>query len=96
MVTLPDVDTTILSIFGISQGAYLAKKAAVATGAKEPLKIGSEGEEVKKLKVQLKLITTDPNRFDLATEEAVKSFQKDKGLHETGIVDSKTRKKLGL
>ncbi|WP_179074132.1 peptidoglycan-binding protein [Nostoc sp. C057] len=96
LVTLPDVDTTILSIFGISQGAYLAKKAAVATGAKEPLKIGSEGEEVKKLKVQLKLITTDPNRFDLATEEAVKSFQKDKGLHETGIVDSKTRKKLGL
>jgi hypothetical protein len=32
-VTLPDVDTTILSIFGLSQGAYLAKKAAVATGA---------------------------------------------------------------
>ncbi len=104
LVTLPDVDTTILSIFGISQGAYLAKKAAVATGAKEPLKIGSESEEVKQLKVQLKLITTDPNRFDstdlnrfdLATEKAVKSFQKDNGLHETGIVDSKTRKKLGL
>jgi len=31
LVTLPDVDTTILSIFGLSQGAYLAKKAVVAT-----------------------------------------------------------------
>ncbi|MEH1818316.1 MAG: hypothetical protein V7L31_04330 [Nostoc sp.] len=37
LVTLPDVDTTILSIFGISQAAYLTKKAAVANGAKEPL-----------------------------------------------------------
>lgn len=35
LVTLPDVDTTILSIFGLSQGAYLTKKAAVATGASE-------------------------------------------------------------
>jgi hypothetical protein len=26
-ITLPDVDTTILSIFGLGQGAYLAKKA---------------------------------------------------------------------
>ena len=37
LVTLPDVDTTILSIFGLSQGAYLAKKAAVATGAQNPV-----------------------------------------------------------
>jgi hypothetical protein len=26
--SLPDVDTTILSTFGLGQGAYLAKKAA--------------------------------------------------------------------
>ncbi|WP_013334732.1 hypothetical protein [Gloeothece verrucosa] len=37
LVTLPDVDTTILSIFGLSQGAYLTKKAAVATGANADL-----------------------------------------------------------
>lgn len=34
LVSLPDLDTTILSIFGLSQGAYLTKKAVVATGAK--------------------------------------------------------------
>jgi len=31
-VTLPDVDTTILSAFGIGQGAYLTKKAAGNVG----------------------------------------------------------------
>lgn len=31
-VTLPDVDTTILSVFGLGQGAYLVKKYAGATG----------------------------------------------------------------
>jgi hypothetical protein len=98
LVTLPDVDTTILSIFGISQGAYLAKKAAVATGAKEPLplKIGSEGEKVEDLKKKLKL-TDDTNKvFNDNTENEVKSFQKKNGLDETGIVDSKTSEKLGL
>jgi len=31
-ITLPDIDTTLLSTFGISQGAYLAKKAASDVG----------------------------------------------------------------
>ena len=31
-ITLPDVDTTLLSSIGLSQGAYLAKKAASALG----------------------------------------------------------------
>ena len=31
-VTLPDVDTTLLSAFGIGQGAYLVKKAAAKLG----------------------------------------------------------------
>jgi hypothetical protein len=35
-VTLPDVDTTILSIFGLSQGAYLTKKAAGAGAVQSP------------------------------------------------------------
>jgi hypothetical protein len=31
-ITLPDVDTTLLSLFGIGQGAYLVKKAGSAPG----------------------------------------------------------------
>ena len=31
-VTLPDVDTTLLSAFGLGQGAYLLKKAALKAG----------------------------------------------------------------
>jgi hypothetical protein len=31
-ITLPDVDTTLLSVFGVGQGAYLAKKAATPLG----------------------------------------------------------------
>jgi hypothetical protein len=31
-ITLPDVDTTVLSIFGLGQGAYLAKKAGGNAG----------------------------------------------------------------
>ena len=106
-VTLPDVDTTILSIFGLSQGAYLAKKAAVATGAQEAIKLGAKGEEVKKLKTILNqklgnaltppLNDTD-DTFDQATEDAVKLFQSNNknSLNPTGIVDLKTREKLGL
>ena len=104
-VTLPDVDTTILSIFGLSQGAYLAKKTAVATGAQEAIKLGAKGEEVKKLKTILNqklgnaltppLNDTD-DTFDQATEDAVKLFQANNNLNQDGIVDSKTREKLGL
>lgn len=32
MATLPDVDTTILAVFGLGQGAYLTKKAAGNVG----------------------------------------------------------------
>jgi hypothetical protein len=105
LVTLPDVDTTILSIFGLSQGAYLAKKAAVATGAQDVLQLGAKGENVKTLKTILNTklgntLTTPLNdkdeTFDQPTEGAVKLFQKQNSLGETGIVDSKTREKLAL
>lgn len=32
LITLPDVDTTLLSAFGVGQGAYLLKKAASDPG----------------------------------------------------------------
>lgn len=104
LVTLPDVDTTILSIFGLSQGAYLTKKAVVATGAQD-LQLGAKGENVKALKTILnqKLgsalkppLDDKDETFDKSTEDAVKLFQKNNGLVETGIVNSKTREKLGL
>ena len=94
-----------MSIFGLSQGAYLAKKAAVATGAQDVLQLGAKGENVKTLKTilnqKLGNASTPPlkdtdDTFDQATEDAVKLFQKNNGLEETGIVDSKTREKLGL
>ena len=31
-IVLPDVDTALLSIFGLGQGAYLVKKAALPLG----------------------------------------------------------------
>jgi hypothetical protein len=31
-ITLPDVDTALLATFGIGQGAYLFKKAALPLG----------------------------------------------------------------
>ncbi len=104
-VALPDVDTTILSIFGISQGAYLTKKAVAATGAQEPqLKLDTKGEEVKNLKQLLNqklvgsglitLLDGADDNFDKSTEDAVKIFQKQNNLAETGIVESKTREKL--
>jgi hypothetical protein len=32
LITLPDVDTTILATFGLGQGAYLTKKAVGNVG----------------------------------------------------------------
>lgn len=105
-VTLPDVDTTILSIFGLSQGAYLTKKAAVATGAQEPLKLGAKGKDVKRLKALLDVegildankahLNVNDDNFDQSTLDAVKEFQTLHGINEGGIVGSETRKKLGL
>jgi hypothetical protein len=100
-VTLADVDTTILSIFGLSQGAYLTKKAAVAAGAQEPLKLGAKGEDVKRLKVILNTegatLNDNDDTFDKQTLEAVKNFQREKNIEdEHGIVGPKTREKLGL
>jgi hypothetical protein len=40
-VTLPDVDTTILSAFGLGQGAYLAKKALGTSTPNTPAKVAA-------------------------------------------------------
>lgn len=59
----------------------------------DPLFEGSTGEDVKVLQNNLKLlgynIETDGN-FTLATENAVKSFQLENNLNDTGIVNQET------
>ena len=58
------------------------------------LKLGSKGKEVELLQEYLK-ITVDGD-FGPGTENAVKKFQKERGLNEDGIVGSKTWSILGL
>ena len=56
------------------------------------LKVGSKGEEVKKLQ---KMLGLDPDgSFGPGTEKAVKAWQKANGLLDDGIVGDKTMNKL--
>ena len=58
------------------------------------LKFGSKGENVKKVQVALGLKAS--GIYDKQTENAVKTFQKEKGLNVDGIVGPKTWSVLGL
>lgn len=58
------------------------------------LKLGSEGEQVKKLQSLLGLKTD--GKFGPATESALKSWQKKNGLESDGIAGQKTLDKIGL
>ena len=102
LVTLPDVDTTILSVFGFSQGAYLAKKTAQSTGAQGSVQFekGMKGKNVKQFKELLSrnlgIPLSNNDEFDDDTEQAVKQFQSNYNLDSTGIVDRETYKKILL
>ena len=58
----------------------------------QTLKVGSKGEDVKKLQSYLNLCVD--GIFGKMTEESVKQFQKDNGLVSDGIVGTKTWYKL--
>ena len=58
------------------------------------LKFGSKGENVKKVQGALGLRVN--GIYDKQTENAVKAFQKEKGLIVDGIVGPKTWSVLGL
>lgn len=58
------------------------------------LKIGSTGEDVKKLQIKLGIEPT--GTFGLKTETAVKAWQKKNGLKDDGIVGLITWSQLGL
>jgi hypothetical protein len=63
-IMMPDLDTTMLSLFGLGQGAYLAKKAAVASSAADAkpakdskvFKLGVKDKEVIEIKKALNKI----------------------------------------
>jgi peptidoglycan hydrolase-like protein with peptidoglycan-binding domain len=61
---------------------------------KRNLRRGMQGEDVKKLQEDLKAIGYDPGEadgiFGKKTEDAVKKFQKDKGLRVDGVVGKNT------
>lgn len=104
-IEMPNPDTTILSLFAISQGAYLTKKASAATGAKEadPIGLGVKNSKVKDINKQLnkKLALSGASKLDENSEdylqktaEQVRVFQALNGLAKTGSVDAKTMNKL--
>jgi hypothetical protein len=104
-IEMPNLDTTILSLFGISQGAYLSKKAAAASGAKEaePIVFNTKNSKVKDINKQLnkKLelsgasrLNEDGEIYNEFTAEKVLAFQAQVGLPQTGMVDAKTLIKL--
>lgn len=75
------------------------------TGIKEGLKMGSTGEDVKKIQKALKEAGYQCGKFGeqldgvdgiigKVTESSIKAFQKAKGLQVTGIVDKETLKAL--
>jgi len=58
------------------------------------LKVGSSGEEVKRLQNALGL--KSDGKFGPATEEALKNWQKNNGLDADGIAGQKTLEKIGI
>lgn len=71
---------------------------SAGSGGKEVLKRGMKSEEVGKLQDALGMtnLGTQRTNFGSKTEQAVKEFQRKKGLVDDGIVGPKTREKLGI
>ena len=85
--------------------AGLTSKVTDLSGVSEGLKMGSKGEDVKKIQQALKDAGYQCGEFGekldgvdgiigKVTENSIKAFQKAKGLQETGIVDKETLKAL--
>ena len=85
--------------------AGLTSKVTDLSGVSEGLKMGSKGEDIKKIQQALKDAGYQCGEFGekldgvdgiigKVTENSIKAFQKAKGLQETGIVDKETLKAL--
>lgn len=65
---------------------------------KLPLKYDSNSSDVKSAQTMLRGLDFKPDRvdgyYDQKTEEAVKAFQKQKGIQATGQIDEKTAESL--
>ena len=94
--SLPDVPTVAVpKEAAVVKDTSVVAKPAVAK-VDYPghyLKVGAKDVEVKYLQTKLKVTVTGV--FDLATDKAVKAFQKKHGLTADGIVGPKTWAKLG-
>lgn len=79
---------------------YNSEKVLIDPNECRDLKNGMEGEDVKILQTNLIRLGYDLGRwgadgdFGDMTEMAIKAFQKDKKLKETGVVDEETRKTI--
>ena len=86
----------MLNIFLIGLVTNLSGTGSVMTLSK----YGSRGDEVRQIQTRLKELGYNPGTIDgiygTNTQNAVKSFQRDKGLSADGIAGPKTLKALGI
>lgn len=86
----------MLNVFLIGLVSNLSGTGSVMTLSK----YGSRGDEVRQIQTRLKELGYNPGTIDgiygKNTQNAVKSFQRDKGLSVDGIAGSQTLKALGI
>lgn len=81
----------------------VAQPEAASTSDDDKLRAGDRGQEVELLQYRLHRIgyrdadgrpLPQDGRYDAATEQAVRQFQRDRGLADTGVVDSATQQAM--
>ena len=86
----------MLNVFLIGLVANLSGPASIMTLSK----YGSRGEEVRQIQTKLRDLGYNPGTIDgiygKNTQNAVKAFQRDRGLTVDGIAGSRTLKALGI
>ncbi len=86
----------MLNVFLIGLVANLSGTGSIMTLSK----YGSRGNEVRQIQTRLKELGYNPGTIDgiygTNTQNAVKAFQRDKGLSVDGIAGPKTLKALGI
>jgi len=85
---------------GAQKPGRMEKSGAESTGAKENQGEKSAPYDIKKAQEALKNKGHDPGSMDgvmgQQTRQAIRAFQKDNGLKESGTLDAETAEKLGI
>jgi len=85
---------------GAQKPGRMEKSGAESTGAKESQGEKSAPYDIKKAQEALKNKGHDPGSMDgvmgQQTRQAIRAFQKDNGLKESGTLDAETAEKLGI